>query len=309
MDLATWWYLALFVGFFLVFPSGQRTRAAVLLRAVPSLRELDVEFQPYGFWTEGKYWTLLTAQFAHDGVGHLLNNLLFSLPLLNALAPALQHLFSLSIFSSLVLSAGLPLWMGAFGLLASWACGRLRHGELADYSSTAGFSPGMYGLSFFLAAASSPESPLPPLSIFDFSLPAAYFAAAFCFAHFLSRLFLTSSLSRALSCLRWPAVTLSCSVIMLLALFGAPQISAAQWLLLYMLQSLLWDCFWHLSLPSSLSSADHWCHNGGSLAGLFFALISGQPLHSVVSVFICAALLSFRTLFSLWKERNAIKDT
>jgi membrane associated rhomboid family serine protease len=310
----SWCFLVVFVVFYLLFPNGGRTT----LKPFSSMRffqQLEIEFQPYNFWDNQQLWVIVTAQLTHDGIGHCLNNVIFTIPLIEAL-----HTYTLRVVPieslALLLTVCLPIFLGICGFLTSWSVAQHQHGEIAKFSSTVGFSPAMYGLGFFLAVVDDDQL-VPTL---DFGgtihLNSALLLLAFTFFPYLVSSFKPSAAPNT-SVHRFHFLV---TTIALLGLFlfvipanAMPPIFPSTWMAAYLLKNFLFDLYWQFGIRGGFNSADHACHLGGAIAGLllgwcFLILFHEFRLEVIFHLLPSCLLLMARSLFSHWIASSAAKS-
>ena len=291
MNLLTILFGVSFVIFYWLYPMGLPPESGPFVNL---LQNYPVEFQPFLFWEQGSYYVLLTAQLCHDGLGHLVNNVVFSLPLLE----------SLSLTLSWVSLASLSFICGAAGLLLTWLMNRLAHGELAQFSSTVGYSPAMYGLAFFVLARAEPTDAVGSLVP---GLHPGFLVLVYSFFPYLEYVYHSCKLPKPRAH-RHYFLALFVSLLALGIIWEtqsisseAPALSAYIWILIYLLKGLLFDLYWHWL--GVLNTADHACHVGGALMGTLLGLltIQGDPW-----LFLCVGwiLLSSRWIFSKIIEKH-----
>uniref|UniRef100_A0A0G4G5W2 Uncharacterized protein n=1 Tax=Chromera velia CCMP2878 TaxID=1169474 RepID=A0A0G4G5W2_9ALVE len=250
---------------------------------------MKAEFSGQAVFREGYVWTLVTGSLLHSDLSHEVNNLIFTFVVSVVLESQMGGPLTILIFLS----------TGAAGWMCSAAWHWWQYGEMGLWTAGNGCSPNMYGLAFFVATL-EPGRVFPRTLLF---LPVwIWCASVWVLPPLLSRrmfdrksgkvdsthLLYVSSLCAVLLCFvsipRWDdegisaqqgkdTFTLGGSGQSIKRFLSFGDLTAAGYLAQYQLRCVI-ETVYVQFVRKSQGLSDHWCHLGGALAGIVFALLS-----------------------------------
>jgi hypothetical protein len=318
--------ILLFSGFFL-FSSLSSSHSLI-----PHLTCDHIEYQFYLFWREKWYWTAITALWGHGSPSHFINNLLFSLPLIESLAivMCLSDVFDcgsvlgqmwMFTFCFLLINVS-----GAMALLLSSLWNFYLYGEISQYNSTIGFSPAMYAIAFFLLTI-SPHTPiqfsltfqsnddiLNPTSTNTFIIYFITLTTAF-LPHFI-QIFCESQPIHRNSTTHHHYLLFACYFLQILLLLNLylthsnpsnfPPLTSTTYVFLYLTKCFFFNLYREFTLRTA-NTTDHSSHVGGAVVGMMAGVVWCVWLWQsieVVSVFVNAFVLVFVSYLSYFFQQK-----